>query len=92
MNDDEICELIKCIGYDLAPISATKYGAYVIQSLILSSISKNSQNLISCYLEANGRFLITHEIGNYTIQKVLRFDEELIFDLFMKDFIYYFRK
>lgn len=85
MTDSEICELIKSFGYDIAAISATKYGAYAIQTLISGATTKASQNLISFYFEGNGRFLITHEIGNYSIQKIIRFDEELIFDFFMKD-------
>jgi len=85
MTDSEICELIKCFGYDIAAISATKYGAYAIQTLISGATTKASQNLISFYFEGNGRFLITHEIGNYSIQKIIRFDEELIFDIFMRD-------
>jgi len=37
------------------------------------------------YFEKYGEYLISHDIGNYAIQKVLRFDEELVFDLCMKN-------
>lgn len=85
MNDEQICLLIKSFGYDIAPISATKYGAYTIQTLISAAVGKASQNLISCYFEGNGRFLILHEIGNYSIQKIIRFDMEMIYDFFVRD-------
>lgn len=85
MSDDQICLLIKSFGYDIAPISATKYGAYTVQTLISAAVGKASQNLISCYFEGWGRFLIPHEIGNYSIQKILRFDMEIIYDFFMRD-------
>jgi hypothetical protein len=83
MTAEELHNIVKNLSYDIVPISATKHGAYTIQTIILSASSKATQNLISCYFESNGGFLISHEIGNYSIQKVLRFDPEIVFDLCM---------
>lgn len=86
-DESQLCEIIKNLGTDIAPISATKYGAYTVQTIILCATSKPSQQLLSKYFEQHGEFLITHEIGNYTIQKILRFDEDLVYNLCMQGLV-----
>lgn len=85
MKEDEKRTLIKNLGHDISAIASTKYGAYSVQSIIMFSESKETQRLLSSYFERYGEYLFAHAIGNYAIQKVLRFDEELVFDLFMKN-------
>ncbi|ADM11806.1 uncharacterized protein Eint_070420 [Encephalitozoon intestinalis ATCC 50506] len=78
-----IARIIQNLGHDIAPIAANKHGAYTIQMLISMSKTSLTQNLLSKYFRRFGEFLITHEIGNYTIQKILRFDANLVFELFI---------
>lgn len=84
ISEDEKCMVIKNLGHDICPIASTKYGAYTIQSIIVYSESAQAQKLLSYYFAKYGEFLFSHEIGNYAIQKVLRFDEELVFELCAK--------
>ena len=79
----QLCDIIRNLGADIAAISATKYGAYSVQAIILSAVSSDSQSLLSSGFSHYGEFLIEHEIGNYAIQKILRFDDELIYGMCM---------
>ncbi|AFM98572.1 hypothetical protein EHEL_070450 [Encephalitozoon hellem ATCC 50504] len=85
LPDVGIARIIQNLGYDIAPIAANKHGAYTVQMLISVSKTSLTQNLLSKYFRKFGGFLITHEIGNYTIQKILRFDPNLIFELFISN-------
>lgn len=86
LDDEGLCLLINSFGQDIVPISATKYGAYVIQILLIAVKTSKSQSIVSRYFKPWGQFLITHEIGNYTIQKLIRFESELIFEFFIDNF------
>ncbi|KAI5149063.1 hypothetical protein ENBRE01_0673 [Enteropsectra breve] len=86
MSQDELCEIIINLGYDIVPISATKYGAYTIQAIIASAMSTEAQELLSHYFEKDGEFLISHDLGNYAIQKLLRFNAVLVYKLIMRCF------
>lgn len=79
ISDDRLCEIITNLGFDIAPISATKHGAYTVQTILLSAATGRSQGLLSHYFSPQGAFLIDHSIGNYAIQKILRFDDELVY-------------
>lgn len=83
IGDDRLCEIITNLGYDIVPISATKHGAYTVQTILLSAATARSQGLLSRYFSSQGAFLIDHAIGNYAIQKILRFDDELVYGLCM---------
>ncbi|KAI5168597.1 hypothetical protein PAEPH01_0263 [Pancytospora epiphaga] len=83
VGEKGLIEIIKNLGSDIVPISATKYGAYTVQTIILSAPGNGSQRLLSQYFKESGHFLIDHEIGNYSIQKMLRFDDALVFELCM---------
>lgn len=85
LSDVEIARVIENLGYDIAPIAANKYGAYTVQMLISVSNTALTQNLLSRYFREFGRFLVTHEIGNYAVQKVLRFDPGLVYDFFLSN-------
>lgn len=86
IDEDLLFELIKCYGDDIAPISATKYGAYVVQILLSTIKNKDQQTYLAYNFKKEGKYLVCHEIGNYTIQKIIRFDEELIFGFFIDNF------
>ncbi|ELA42682.1 uncharacterized protein VICG_00434 [Vittaforma corneae ATCC 50505] len=81
MTEDQICELIRCFGNDISVICATKYGAYTIQTLILACSTEKTQSLICKYFGENGKYLFCHEIGNYSIQRILLFNEKYILGL-----------
>jgi len=81
MSEDELCELIGSIGDDIAAISATKYGAYSIQVLILACSTERTQMLLCKCFGENGKYLFSHEIGNYSIQRILLFNEEYVVGL-----------
>ncbi|UYI27206.1 hypothetical protein J0A71_05g10630 [Encephalitozoon cuniculi] len=83
LSEVSIARVIQNLEYDIAPIAANKHGAYTIQMLISVSKTPLTQRLLSKYFKRFGKFLITHEIGNYTIQKILRFDPDLIFEFFV---------
>ncbi|AFN83294.1 hypothetical protein EROM_070430 [Encephalitozoon romaleae SJ-2008] len=85
LPDAGIARIIQNLGHDIAPIAANKHGAYTIQMLISVSKTPLTQNLLSKYFRKFGGFLITHEIGNYAIQKILRFDPDLVFELFISN-------
>lgn len=81
MTEDQICELIRRFGDDISVICATKYGAYTIQTLILACSTEKAQSLICRCFGKNGKYLFCHEIGNYSIQRILLFNEEYVFEL-----------
>lgn len=81
MTEDELCQLIKSIGDDISAICATKYGAYTIQTLIIACTTEKTQYLLCKYFGKNGKHLFSHEIGNYSIQRILLFNEDYVFDL-----------
>lgn len=85
LPDTGIARIIQNLGHDIVPIAANKHGAYTIQMLISVSKTSLTQNLLSKYFKKFGGFLITHEIGNYAIQKILRFDPDLVFELFISN-------
>lgn len=83
LSEKEVSLVIESLGSDIAPIAANKHGAYTVQMLISASKTYVAQGLLSKQFRELGRFLIKHEIGNYTIQKILRFDPDLVFDFFV---------
>jgi hypothetical protein len=85
LSEEELARVIEKIEYDIAPIAANKHGAYTVQMLISASKTEVTQGLLSKYFREAGEFLIAHEIGNYTVQKLLRFDSELVFNFFMSN-------
>ncbi|ORD94697.1 hypothetical protein ECANGB1_150 [Enterospora canceri] len=88
MSETDIQNLIMKMEGDIAPIAATKYGAYVIQRIILCVKSTNNQKLLCNFFMKNGLYLICHEIGNYTIQKLLIFNNKEIRSLFLDNLAY----
>lgn len=87
LSNENLLKMIKALGNDISAISSTKYGAYTIQTLIMSCYSKDARNLlVECFGE-QGKFLLCHEIGNYTIQRILLFDEEYVYNLFKETLI-----
>src|SRR5690606_16474564 len=46
LSDEELCRLIGCLGQDIAPLSATKHGAYAIQAILGSARSQMAQQLL----------------------------------------------
>lgn len=86
MSQINLLNIINLIGYDMGPISATKYGAYVIQTLISLIHDKTSQTNIKKFMSHYIVTLIKHPIGNYAVQKILRFDPDYILDFFCSNF------
>lgn len=82
LSEKNLVRIIESLGDDIAPIAANKHGAYVVQMLISMARLPETQGLISRCFKRYGRFLIMHEIGNYAIQKIIRFDADLIFEFF----------
>lgn len=87
MTEDQICELIKSFGEDISAICSTKYGAYTIQSLILACPTQKSQSLICKYFGDAGKYLFCHEIGNYSIQRILIFNEAYVYKCITSDLL-----
>ncbi|KAI4292518.1 hypothetical protein PAPHI01_1792 [Pancytospora philotis] len=83
LDEDSLCEIIRNLGSDIAPIAATKHGAYTVQTIILCAATARSQRLVSRYFEQHGRHLFGHAIGNYAIQKIVRFDEGFVYEMCM---------
>lgn len=82
LSTHNLCRIITAIGDDISAICSTKYGAYSIQSLIMACYTKETQELIVKCFGDQGKFLLCHEIGNYTIQRILLFDENYVYELF----------
>lgn len=85
MNEDEMCRFIDRLGNDISAISATKYGAYTIQALISACNTDKTRQLICKYFGENGKYLILHEVGNYSIQKILLFNPDYVFELIVSN-------
>jgi hypothetical protein len=85
LSNENICKIIKSLGSDISAISATKYGAYTIQTLLMACYSKESQDLIVQNFGDQARFLLCHEIGNYTIQRILLFNENYVYKLLVEN-------
>ncbi|TBU08736.1 hypothetical protein CWI38_0001p0090 [Hamiltosporidium tvaerminnensis] len=85
LTQEQIFLVVNQLGYDIGPISATKYGAYVVQIIISLAESKDLQTSIVKYIGANGYRLLKHPIGNYSIQKILRFQPRFVLNLFLSN-------
>lgn len=81
MTEAQLCDVIRSFGDDISAICATKYGAYTIQTLIMACSTEKTQALICKYFGQNGKYLFCHEIGNYSIQRILLFNEEYVLEL-----------
>jgi hypothetical protein len=86
MSGEEIDRIYECLEYDVVPISATKHGAYTVQTLLNYSTNASHRKMISKYFAKEGEFLLAHEIGNYTFQKLLSFDVDLVSSFFVSNF------
>jgi hypothetical protein len=86
MSGDEINMIYEKLEYDIVPISATKHGAYTIQTLLNYSTNNSHKKIISKYFAKEGEFLLSHEIGNYTFQKIISFDNKLACNFFLSNF------
>lgn len=82
LPDENLCRIIKALGSDISAISSTKYGAYAIQTLVMSCYTNEARELLIQGFGNQGRFLVCHEIGNYTIQRILLFNEDYIYEIF----------
>lgn len=86
MSGHELDKVYEHLEYDIVPISATKHGAYTIQTLLNYSTNSSHRNYISKYFAKEGEFLLAHEIGNYTFQKILSFNNDLVCQFFISNF------
>ncbi|KAF9764354.1 hypothetical protein NGRA_0619 [Nosema granulosis] len=86
MSGEELDRIYDNLEYDIVPISATKHGAYTIQTLLSYSTNSSHRNYISKYFLKEGEFLLAHDIGNYTFQKILSFDSDLVYRFFISNF------
>lgn len=83
---DLLNSIVEKFEYDIGPISATKYGAYVIQNLVLHVQNDCTKELIKKYMAPNLKELLKHPIGNYSAQAIINFDYQFILDAFLKNF------
>lgn len=85
MSSDEITHYLKILGSDISVIACTKYGAYVIQKLIAVVNSETNKRLLCALFMYNAHHLITHDIGNYSIQKILRYNNNEMNNVFIEN-------
>ncbi|KAM0676364.1 hypothetical protein GVAV_000329 [Gurleya vavrai] len=83
LSKKDLVMVINRLGYDIGPIAATKYGAYVIQTLITLIKDKDEQDLIINYIKNNIIELLKHPIGNYSAQAIANFDSNFLFEIFI---------
>ncbi|KCZ80898.1 hypothetical protein H312_01671 [Anncaliia algerae PRA339] len=80
-------ENLKCLiyelEYDIGPISATKYGAYVIQCILNLVKTPEVKKLVLHYFKKYAPLLITHPLGNYSIQTLKKFDSSFFASIFI---------
>lgn len=86
INQEQLKLLIEELEYDIGPISATKYGAYVIQTILNLVTTKDLQNLVLYYFKKYAPLLISHPLGNYSIQTLKSFDPDYYKSIFMENF------
>lgn len=79
MNQENLEKIVDRLNYDLAPMSSTKYGAYSIQILIHSVQTITAIEKIKKYFNPFIIDLFKHPIGNYTMQKILKLENDYIF-------------
>lgn len=86
---DQQCleNVVDNLNYDLAPISATKYGAYAIQNLISCLKTGSAIQKVKKYFNPFIFELCRHPIGNYTVQKILKLDGNYIFKHLIDRFV-----
>lgn len=82
----ELDRVIDILGFDIGPISATKYGAYVIQVMISILSLQESCEKVKTYLNVSIIDLLKHPIGNYTPQKICNFDVVYITKIYEDNF------
>lgn len=87
LSQDQLLIIVKNLSYDIAPISCTKYGAYVIQTIIHKCKDTNLQKLTKQYMKPYMIELLQNQIGNYSAQSILSFDEVFVLDVFYKNLI-----
>ncbi|RVD90970.1 hypothetical protein TUBRATIS_25910 [Tubulinosema ratisbonensis] len=86
INQDQLKFLIDELEYDIGPISATKYGAYVIQTILNLVATPNLQKLVVHYFEKYASLLISHPLGNYSIQTLKKYDRNFFISLILDNF------
>ncbi|OQS53960.1 hypothetical protein EHP00_1743 [Ecytonucleospora hepatopenaei] len=78
-------EFLRSLENDISIIACTKYGAYVIQKLISLNLSVENKRLLCRYFTKNAVHVICDDIGNYSIQKLLKFDFSELKEIFIKN-------
>lgn len=86
MSGEELDNIYDLLGYDIAAISASKHGAYTIQTLLTYSTNISHKQKIVKYFAKEGEFLLAHEIGNYTFQKLASYSQKLVCKFFINNF------
>lgn len=86
IDPGRLLEFVLRLEYDIGPISATKYGAYVIQTILRLAATPEIQRVVSKYFEKYSQFLLTHPLGNYSLQTIGSFDPEFLSQAFLKNF------
>lgn len=83
VSEKQLLQLICELEHDIGPISATKYGAYVVQSILNLIETPELETLVLHYFKKYAPLLITHPLGNYSIQTLKKFDPSFFVFIFI---------
>lgn len=86
MSSEQLLDFVHRLGYDIGPISATKYGAYVVQTVLELAQSEAMRSAIVEYFERYAVCLVTHPLGNYSIQTVGAFCPAFLRRVLLRNF------
>lgn len=86
LSSEQLLDFVHRLGYDIGPISATKYGAYVVQTVLEMAKCEAMRSAIVEYFERYAACLITHPLGNYSIQTVGTFSPVFLRKVLLHNF------
>ncbi|EPR79886.1 hypothetical protein SLOPH_2264 [Spraguea lophii 42_110] len=84
MSLEELELFIEKIGIHFGAISCTKYGAYVTQSIFSKDLNQTINDLLFKWTEDDAYDIFIHPVGNYTMQKILINDSNVLFNFYEK--------
>lgn len=86
LSSEQLLVFVHRLGYDIGPISATKYGAYVVQTILELAKCETMRSAIVEYFGSYAACLVTHPLGNYSIQTVGTFNPMFLRKVLLRNF------
>lgn len=88
LSQREILEIVREITpFSFIFLAKHKYGTYVIQLIVILATEEDLQGEIKALVHPHAPSLLKHEIGNYVVQHIMKFDVRFVVDCFLRDLV-----